>query len=59
MFIIEIGRRSTDIRGAKKVGGLTCLFNYGEHMSEQPEVPEDNPDFEVTNHRELIQKCHL
>jgi len=57
---LSIGnRRSTDIRGAKKVGGLTCLFKYGEHQNELPEVPEDNADFEVLNHSELIRKCHL
>lgn len=57
---LSIGnRRSTDIRGAKQVGGLTCLFRYGEHQNELPEVPEDNPDFEVSNHSELIRACRL
>jgi putative hydrolase of the HAD superfamily len=57
---ISIGnRRSTDIRDAKKVGGQTCLFNYGEHRDELPQMPEDYPDFEVQDHSNLIQTCRL
>lgn len=58
--VLSIGnRRSTDIREAKKVGMKTCLFKYGEHMSEPIECPEDIPDMEVSSHKELIQKCQL
>lgn len=58
--ILSIGnRRTTDIREAKKVGARTCLFKYGEHQTERIEVPEDEPDFEVSHHRELIQACRL
>ncbi len=58
--MLSVGnRRSTDIREAKKLGAQTCLFNYGEHMSEKPECPEDIPDFEIHSHSELIPKCHL
>lgn len=58
--VLSIGnRRTTDIREAKKVGAKTCLFKYGEHLNEEPVVPEDIPDFEVRNHQELIQVCQL
>lgn len=57
---LSIGnRRATDIREAKKVGARTCLFNYGEHVHETAELPEDNPDFEVRSHEELIKTCQL
>lgn len=58
--IISIGnRRYTDIREAKKLGMMTCLFHYGEHADEQVSQKEDIPDFTVINHKELINKCHL
>lgn len=58
--ILSIGnRRSTDIRDAKRCGAFTCLFHYGEHNDELPTQKEDNPDFTVTNHRELIATCRL
>jgi putative hydrolase of the HAD superfamily len=58
--VLSIGnRRSTDIREAKKVGARTCLFKYGEHINEGVEVPEDQPDFEVQSHEELISVCQL
>jgi putative hydrolase of the HAD superfamily len=58
--MLSVGnRRSTDIREAKKLGAQTCLFNYGEHMSEKPECPEDIPDFEIQSHIELIPTCKL
>lgn len=57
---ISIGnRRSTDIRNAKKVGGITCLFRYGEYLNEPGTEIEDHPDFEVFHHRELIPTCQL
>lgn len=57
---LSIGnRRSTDLRGAKKVGGWTCWFAHGEHRDEASEVPEDEPDFSVQQHSELITVCKL
>jgi len=57
---LSIGnRRSTDIREAKKIGYKTCLFKYGEHQNEGIEVPEDQPDYEVSSHKDLISVCHL
>lgn len=57
---LSIGnRRSTDIRGAKKVNGRTCLFKYGEHQNELVEQSEDIPDFEISHHQELITVCQL
>jgi putative hydrolase of the HAD superfamily len=58
--VLSIGnRRTTDIREAKRVGAMTCLFKYGEHQSEVIEIPEDKPDFEINDHSELIQTCNL
>lgn len=58
--ILSIGnRRSTDIRAAKALGMLGCLFKHGEHQNEVPEGPDDIPDFEVTHHRDLIRVCNL
>lgn len=58
--MLSIGnRRTTDIRSAKKHGAMTCLFKYGEHQTERVEVPEDQPDFEVAHHHELISACRL
>ena len=57
---ISIGnRRSTDIRDAKKSGGLTCLFKYGEHLDELAECSEDIPDYEIQHHNELLKVCSL
>ncbi len=58
--ILSVGnRRSTDIGEAKANGLTTCLFRYGEHIDEPPTRPEDHPDFEVTDHHELISRCRL
>lgn len=58
--VMSIGnRRSTDIGEAKEKGLITCLFRYGEHFDEPGMRPEDHPDFEVSNHQELIAKCRL
>ncbi len=58
--MLSIGNRmSTDIREAKKVGGWTCWFRYGEHQNEKVECAEDKSDFEIGNHQELISTCHL
>ncbi len=52
-------RRSSEIREAKKLGAFTCLFMHGEHIHESPEEPADQPDFEVSNHFEMIKICKL
>lgn len=58
--VLSIGnRRSMEIRDAKKIGATTCLFKYGEHQNEKAESPFDSPDFEITNHSELIGTCRL
>ena len=58
--LLSIGnRRKVDIRLAKMAGLKTCLFNYGEHQDENPQVPEDYPDFLVRNHFELVRICQL
>lgn len=59
-YILSIGnRRHTDIREAKKVGMQTCLFHYGEHSDESIEQIEDQPDYVVKNHSELLEICKL
>lgn len=59
-LVMSIGnRRSQDIRFAKKMGLRTCLFDYGEHQHETVEMPEDQADFEVKNHFELVRRCRL
>jgi putative hydrolase of the HAD superfamily len=58
--LLSIGNRlCAEIRDAKKCGGDTCYFAYGEHVGEQPERPEDRPDFTIRHHRELIPTCRL
>lgn len=57
---LSIGNRlSTDIREAKRVGGLTCWFRYGEHQNEAIESALDEADFQVETHAQLIQICRL
>ncbi len=57
---LSIGNRlSTDIREAKQCGGKTCLFVYGENVSEKPSLPEDLPDFKINHHKELLTVCKL
>lgn len=57
---LSIGNRlSTDIREAKRVGGLTCWFRYGEHQNEAIESPLDHADFQVDAHDKLILTCRL
>lgn len=58
--VMSIGnRRSTDIGEAKDKGLQTCLFLYGEHQDEPIRREQENPDFEVRHHKELIQICRL
>ncbi|GIL17612.1 MAG: hypothetical protein BroJett040_13630 [Oligoflexia bacterium] len=57
---LSVGNRlSTDIREAKRSGGFTCWFKYGEHQDEKPRFPEDFPDYTVLSHQEIISTCHL
>lgn len=57
---LSIGNRlSTDIREAKRVGGLTCWFRYGEHQNESIESVLDRADFQVETHAQLISICKL
>lgn len=58
--ILSIGNRlSSEIRHAKLCGCETCYFAYGEHVGEEPEQPEDHPDFTIQYHHELIPTCDL
>lgn len=56
---LSIGNRlSTDLVPAKKYQALTCHFKYGEHADEQVQSQQE-PDFVIFNHKELIVKCNL
>lgn len=58
--MLSIGNRlSSEIRDGKKIGADTCYFAYGEHLGEEPQLPEDHPDFTITHHKELISTCGL
>lgn len=58
--ILSIGnRRQSEIRHAKLAGCHTCLFHYGEHVHEPIEVEADKPDFQVTEHKDVIRICKL
>lgn len=58
--LLSIGNRlSSEIRDAKKLGGTTCYFEYGEHAGEKPQQAEDVPDFTIRAHQDLISVCGL
>jgi putative hydrolase of the HAD superfamily len=58
--MLSIGNRlSSEIRDGKKIGADTCYFAYGEHLGEEPQLPEDRPDFTISHHKELITTCGL
>jgi protein MpaA len=58
--LLSVGnRRSAEIREAKRLGAWTCLFKHGEHILEKSEGPLDEPDFEISSHHEMIERCKL
>ncbi len=58
--LLSIGNRlSSEIRDGKRVGADTCYFAYGEHLGETPQFPEDNPDYTISHHKDLIITCGL
>lgn len=58
--LLSIGNRlSSEIRDAKTLGATTCYFEFGEHVGEKPEQPEDVPDFTIRSHQDLIKTCGL
>lgn len=58
--LLSIGNRlSSEIRDGKRAGADTCYFAHGEHLGEIPQLPEDQPDYTVHSHPELIQACGL
>lgn len=58
--LLSVGNRlREEIRHAKRVGAQTCYFEYGEHVGETPEVPEDHPDFRIFSWKELRTACRL
>lgn len=58
--LLSFGNRlCSEIRDAKSCGATTCYFAYGEHLGEQPEQPEDYPDYTITTHKDFISTCHL
>lgn len=58
--LLCIGNRlGQEIRDGKLSGAQTCYFEYGEHVGELAQQPEDFPDFKIKNHSELIPTCRL
>lgn len=58
--LLSVGNRlSSEIRDAKQIGSDTCYFAYGEHVGERVQIPEDNPDFTIFHHKDLIHICGL
>lgn len=57
---LSVGNRlREEIRCAKKLGGHTCYFEYGEHLGETPESPHDHPDFRVSSWEGFLKECRL
>ena len=58
--LLSVGNRLTEeIRLAKRLGAQTCHFEYGEHVGEQVEFPEDHADFTIHSWPEFIPTCRL
>lgn len=58
--LLSVGNRLTEeIRLAKRLGAKTCHFEYGEHVGEQVEFPEDKADFTIRLWPEFIPTCRL
>lgn len=58
--LLAVGNRlSQEIRAAKSLGGTTCHFVFGEHASETPKNPDENPDFSIERWPEFIPACRL
>lgn len=58
--LLSLGNRlCQEIRQTKQVGGFTCYFEYGEHVGEKPERPEDHPDWTIHHLHEFIPTCQL
>ncbi len=57
---LSIGNRLKDeIRVSKSLGLHTCWFKFGEHADESPTEPDEQPDYEVAHHSELVSTCRL
>lgn len=57
---LSVGNRlREEIRHAKKLGGRTCYFEYGEHLGETPEGDHDIPDHRVRGWAEFLSECRL
>ncbi len=53
--VLSIGNRlDNEIALSKHLGFKTCYIRYGEHSHEQPNVPEQVPDYEITELTELL-----
>ena len=58
--LLSIGNRlSQEIRQAKKIGAMTCYFEYGEHVGEPRLSPHDHPDYTIHTFSEFIPTCKL
>jgi HAD superfamily hydrolase (TIGR01549 family) len=58
--ILCIGdRRDREIAEGKRLGFMTCLLKREHQMCIRPDLPEENPDFEIERLGELIPTCRL
>lgn len=58
--LLSVGNRlKEEIRLAKILGAQTCYFEFGEHVGESAEQPEDHPDFRVQHWRDFVTACRL
>lgn len=58
--LLSIGNRlREEIRQAKECGAQTCYFEYGEHVGEIAQKPEDKPDFIIRHWKDFIPTCRL
>lgn len=57
---LSVGNRlDTDIRLAKQLGWKGCWVKQGEHAHLGPQIPLDNPDYEISHIHDLMTVCHL
>lgn len=52
-------RRDREIAEGKRIGFTTCLLRRDYQMCIRPNLPEENPDFEIDHLSELIKACRL
>ena len=58
--ILSVGNRlDKEIAESKRLGFATCYVKHGEYIHLQASLPEEYPDHQILNIRELVGTCHL